>query len=357
MQSYDLYIFDLDDTLISTFSSITKRQYRRFAEIMGLRYPGEDIIRLHWGEKLSSSLENIFGTKIGEGEAVKILEQIYLEDPIKSVGGVQHILSILRKHKKFIGVYSAGHPSLIKSNIRNSLSHDDGMFDFIFSTVENNIEKPSPYIVFAMMNKFRQTRGYDLSLNRVLVVGDSISDLLTARNAGVDFAAVLTGPTTKDDFRKVRLEADRIFPSIMEALSPPHKHGIVSVIKNENGEYLFIRESRLGNPYYGHWSGPHGRCKKDDVIEEETVVRETYEECGVKVLPIKKLYTRDADTKVNTVSFWEVSLLEFELVLNNIGQNESDAMAWFTISDILNEKIPLYPGTKDFFNLLADIRG
>ena len=41
-----------------------------------------------------------------------------------------------------------------------------------------------------------------LEKSEVLYVGDSFIDAKTAENAGVDFVAVLTGTTTKEEFDK-----------------------------------------------------------------------------------------------------------------------------------------------------------
>ena len=49
MKSYEMYIFDLDDTLIHTFREVTKKYYPKFAEILDITYPGDEVVRQHWG--------------------------------------------------------------------------------------------------------------------------------------------------------------------------------------------------------------------------------------------------------------------------------------------------------------------
>lgn len=349
MRSYEMYIFDVDDTLIRTSETVIKRHYPRFAEILGVPYPGEDKVRRHWGGDLAVSLEKIFGIPLDRSETIKTLRRLHQEHPIKPIDGVHRILDILRKYDKFIGLFSCGHPSIIELSIRNSLSRNKEDFDFIFSTVEQQIVKPSPHIVFAMMERYRQVIGNEVQLEQVLVIGDSVTDFLTAKNAKVDFAAVLTGPATRDDFVDAGLDAECIFPSIKEALVPPSDHGTVAIIPNRKNEFLLIQEARPDHPYYGHWAGPHGACELEDVLEEETVVRETLEECGIAVKPIQKLYTRYADTKVSTVSFWEAELQVTGKTTFNTSSREVGAITWFALKDIVGSKIPLYPGSKDFF--------
>lgn len=94
----------------------------------------------------------------------------------------------------------------------------------------------------------------------------------------------------------------------------------------------------------GYWAPPHGRCEPSDKTEEDGVIREVFEETGLKVTPIKKVFTQPADTKVKTVSFWLVELRGGELSLNE----ESSSAGWFSIKQVLSMK--LYPGTKSFFD-------
>ena len=95
------------------------------------------------------------------------------------------------------------------------------------------------------------------------------------------------------------------------------------------------------------WGPPHGRCEESDESEEDTVKREVFEETCLNVQPQKKLWTTEADTKVKTVSFWLTDFVSGEVAIDS---EESSEFGWFTIDEILNLK--LYPGTKDFFNLV-----
>jgi phosphoglycolate phosphatase-like HAD superfamily hydrolase/8-oxo-dGTP pyrophosphatase MutT (NUDIX family) len=345
-----MYIFDLDDTLIHTFETATGTYYPELAKELRRTYPGKDVVGQCWGGELAASLRRIFGISINEDKALAILQRSFEEKPIEPVQGVQRIFEVLRKHEKFIGIYSSSHPRLIESCIRNSLFSKKEDFDFIFSTAEQQVEKPSPHIVFIMMQRWRELFGMEIKLHAVLVVGDSVADYLTARNAGADFAGVLTGLTSHSNFADAGVDSQRIYYSVKEALRPPAHHGVVAVIRNDRNEFLLVKESRSDNPYHGCWSGPHGRCNDKDILEEETVVRETEEECGIDVKPVRKLYTRAADTKVQTVSFWETKLITCQNTKFRLSRREVGEIAWFPLKTITAGSIPLYPGTKDFFD-------
>lgn len=123
-------------------------------------------------------------------------------------------------------------------------------------------------------------------------------------------------------------------------------HGIVALVRNSENKYLLLEDCR--KEMQGYWAPPHGRCEPTDTSEEAGVIRETFEETGLEIKPIKKLLTQPADTKVKTVSFWLVDLIGGQL---KIDPSETSNHGWFTIDDALS--IKLYPGTKLFFDKVA----
>ena len=123
-------------------------------------------------------------------------------------------------------------------------------------------------------------------------------------------------------------------------------HGIVAIVM-KNKKFLLLKDSR--NLMLNYWAPPHGRCNKNDTIEENSVIREAREETSLNVKPIKKIWTIAADTKVKTVSFWSTEIVDGEI---NIDKRESSEYGWFTLGEAL--KLKLYPGTKKFFALLKE---
>ena len=123
-------------------------------------------------------------------------------------------------------------------------------------------------------------------------------------------------------------------------------HGIVALVIKDD-KFLLLKDSR--KLMLDYWGPPHGRCEESDESEEATVKREVFEETNLNVNPKKKLWTTEADTKVKTVSFWLTDFVSGEVVIDS---DESSEFGWFTIDEILNLK--LYPGTKDFFNLVKN---
>lgn len=118
-------------------------------------------------------------------------------------------------------------------------------------------------------------------------------------------------------------------------------HGVVVLIKNDK-KFLLLKDSR--GLMLNHWAPPHGRCDKIDQDEESAVVREAFEETGLQVRPLKKIWTTKADTKVKTVSFWLAEVTGGEIKLD---ESESLEYGWFSIEEALS--LNLYPGTQKFF--------
>lgn len=119
-------------------------------------------------------------------------------------------------------------------------------------------------------------------------------------------------------------------------------HGIVAVIQNVEGKFLLLKEAReLLN---GAYAPPHGRCDATDLSEEKTVIREVKEETNLNIMPIKKILTQKADTKVKTVSFWLTELIDGDLKTNPV---EVATYGWFTVDEALG--LELYPGTRILF--------
>ena len=124
-------------------------------------------------------------------------------------------------------------------------------------------------------------------------------------------------------------------------------HGVVAVVVKD-GKYLLLNDVR--DLMYGKWAPPHGRCESTDTSEEDAVKRETIEETGLRIAPIRQLLTQPADTKVKTVSFWYCELEgETEVVLD---ATESSEYKWCSVDEAL--ALPLYPGTQIFFEKIKN---
>lgn len=268
---------------------------------------------------------------------------------LRPLAGVIHTLRILSKRGRFVAVYTSREPEFLRQCLDRPLARAQGCIDLSLSLVSANLPAGSPQVVAVMREKCRQLQRADVESHEILVVGDALTDLEMARSAGVDFAGVLTGNARKQDSCRVGLDEGMIFLSIKEALRSPPQHGIVALVRNEQGDFPLVQEARAGHRYLDHWSGPHGVCEGRDVVEEETVVREVRGECGITVRPARRRRGDRADTRIDTVSFWMAELVDEAQAPRPDGR-ETGQVAWVPLRMIEDGGLPLYEGTRRFFD-------
>ena len=354
MKSYKIYIFDFDDTLVNTFNEVSNNHYPKLARELNLELPEIKKIRKNWNGDLEISLQKIFGNKHNSKVLLKTLLNIYKGNPVSPVENAVAIIKKLKLFNKRICIVSSRKKDFIIKGIQESLKLDPNIFDIVYSTVDNNIEKPNTKIFSNIIGKLEERERTEISLKDIVFLGDSLEDYLTVKDIPIDFIAITNGIHRGNDFISTGLNRKNIFPSLAQAFVPPESHGIVALIKNEKDEFLFVQEGRENNPYYKAWSGPHGKCQVEDIIEEVTVTREIFEECGLKIFPKKRIFVREADTKVKTVAFWETEKINsIDIYKTKLDKREVSDIRWFSLEEISNGNVFLYPGTKDYFNRLT----
>ena len=81
--------------------------------------------------------------------------------------------------------------------------------------------KPNPKILLYTLLKIKQNKEIKSKIDksRVFFVGDNISDILTAKNAGVKSIAVLSGHSTREELEAV--SPDFILPTLEDIFSIP----------------------------------------------------------------------------------------------------------------------------------------
>jgi len=342
-KNYKLYIFDYDDTLVQTLQTVIDVHYPLLAKQLGCQYLGEKVVRKYWGKTLDLSLPAIFKGDFTYEQVTDMLVQIYEKNPILLAEGAKRILDILKKNDKFICIFSAVEPKLIELGIQSSLKMKKESFDLIVSS-----PKPSTEILPFIKNEYEKIRGTPIENKDIIYIGDSTNDFLTVKDLGINFVGITTGVHTKDNFLELGLSEEFIFPSLKKVIQPPTSHGIVALLQNDEGKFLFVKEARIHDPFYGSWSGPHGRCNNEDIIEEETVTRVTFEECQLHIKPIRKVYEQKVDTKLKTVAFWEAGIInKLEKIIAN--PREISEFRWISIEEIISGSLPLYPGIKNYF--------
>lgn len=106
--------------------------------------------------------------------------------------GIIEILSKLQKNGFQIGIVTTKFHYRIDQILEKF--HAADLVDFIVGAEDVQEEKPNPEGLLFLLKQMQLDR------EQVLYVGDSSVDVQTAERAGVDFAGVLTGTTTRQEF-------------------------------------------------------------------------------------------------------------------------------------------------------------
>jgi len=202
---FDGFIFDVDGTLTSTnrlifdsFNFIAKKYLNRTftdEEIVAMFGPTEDVILKEWcGEKFDEARVEYY--------------KYYSDNHWKAklYPGMKEILDNLKKKNFPLGIFTgkgreATMITLKKLGVEN-------YFDLIVTGDDVKNHKPSSEGILKFVNHF------ELKKERVLMIGDSVSDVKASKEAGIKVASVLWDSYSKEKVKN--LKSDYYFHSVEE---------------------------------------------------------------------------------------------------------------------------------------------
>lgn len=195
-KKYKAVVFDFDYTLADATTGIVNTYNYSLAT---LGYPPQDerSICLTIGMTVADAFTSFTG--ITDEDKVAVFRETFRKraDEVMTTGTlllpyVRETLSFLRKSCVRLGIVTS------KNGYRISESFEyfgmSGAVDMIIGFDNVRQAKPSPEGLELVIASFGAVK------DTVLYVGDNIIDAQTAQSAGVDFAAVLTGTTSREAF-------------------------------------------------------------------------------------------------------------------------------------------------------------
>ena len=202
---FDGFIFDVDGTLTSTnqlifdsFNFIAKKYLdRTFAdeEIIAMFGPTEDVILKEWcGDKYK--------------EARKEYYKYYSDNHWKAklYTGMKEILDYLQNNKFPLGIFTGkGREATMITLKKLGVDH---YFDLIVTGDDVANHKPSAEGILKFVNHF------GLKNERVLMIGDSVSDVKASKEAGIKVASALWDSYAHDKVKT--LQSDYYFYSVQD---------------------------------------------------------------------------------------------------------------------------------------------
>lgn len=189
-------IFDFDYTLgDSTNGIVLSVNYA----LEKLKYGAKDTEAIR--KTIGLSLKDTFWTltKTDNMNEAELFSKYFIEkadmvmvENTQLYDGVKEVLSNLKAKGFKIGIVT----TKLRYRIEQILDKFNAfnLVDIIIGAEDVKIEKPAPDGLLQVIDRLK------LSKEDMLYVGDSLVDAKTAENAQVNFAGVLTGTTTKDEF-------------------------------------------------------------------------------------------------------------------------------------------------------------
>ena len=202
---FDGFIFDIDGTLTSTnqlifssFNFIAKKYLNRTfsdAEIISMFGPTEDIILKEWcGNKFAEARKEYYAYYSDNHWMAELYP------------GIKEILVYLKNKRYPLGIFTgkgreASLITLRKLEVEN-------YFDLIITGDDVKNHKPSAEGILMFKSKFK------LEKEKVLMIGDSVSDVKASKEAGIKIASALWDSYGEEKVKT--LQSDYYFHSVDE---------------------------------------------------------------------------------------------------------------------------------------------
>ena len=195
----DTILFDFDGTIMDTNDVIIQSWQHTFRTLRGEEASEEEILAT-FGETLDYSMENLF-PEVSLEESLPIYRNYQRENFLSSIHLVPGIMEVLDE------LLDRGYPmAMVTSRLRYTTDQALDAFDLrkFFRTVVTADDvtrpKPDPQAINMVMD--------DLGADRAgtLLIGDTIHDILCAKNAGLESAlvgwSITLGGKKLSDFKK-----------------------------------------------------------------------------------------------------------------------------------------------------------
>ncbi|RPJ10842.1 MAG: HAD family hydrolase [Deltaproteobacteria bacterium] len=213
-------IFDLDGTLIEANEAIYLGMKDAFEHFGREIFPTEDLPK-HLGVDLQGTLRPFFSPEEIR-EAIPIMRKKYEEvyrEKTHFLEGARETLEALHHRGILMGVAS----NKLGRFSRGALDHLEVAEYFKSITGAGDVprNKPYPDMIRAVL------REMDLAAEEVVFVGDTLADIETGKNAGVDVYALTTGVHSRADLavgkpKQILRSLKELLQAVMPLLPPHH---------------------------------------------------------------------------------------------------------------------------------------
>lgn len=195
MKPYSVYLFDFDYTLADSSRGIVMC-YRNVLERHGFHQVDDHAIKRTIGKTLVDSFSILSG--VTDADTLEAYRKEYVKEADQHMTAntrlfpeTEEVLHALKARGARIGIISTKYRYRIMELLGKKFP--EGFIDIIIGGEDVKEAKPSPEGLVLAISRLGCPK------EQVLYLGDSTVDAETAQNAGVDFAGVLHGMTTREE--------------------------------------------------------------------------------------------------------------------------------------------------------------
>jgi phosphoglycolate phosphatase len=194
MKHLELYIFDLDGTLLDSGKDIALAANYAFEKLNLKTFSEEEIIsKVGYGaKKLIEDLIPGYPQEIKD-KALEYFKEFYYSNPViysRLYEGAEESLKKMKELSKKVAVVTNKYEAL-SVEILKKLNVID-YIDLVVGADTTSEKKPHPLPVFYTLEKLKSDK------DKSIIIGDSETDVLTGKNAGIKTALVLQGYGNKE---------------------------------------------------------------------------------------------------------------------------------------------------------------
>lgn len=211
-------LFDIDGTLVDTFSAYHTVFSKGVVGYAVDPIPRADLRRyLAEGLSLRAILEKIFPPSTDEAtfeacreEILRLFKELEVHE-VKAFPGARELLDALRDKGMKIGIATGRMSSVEDEWIRFKRLGFDGFIGAIVTSREVARRKPAPDVIVEC------ARRLDVPAEQCIVIGDTINDIVAAKDAGAVAVVVSTGH--EDEDRLMEAGADLVLRKLDELIA------------------------------------------------------------------------------------------------------------------------------------------
>src|SRR3989338_5711437 len=222
-------IFDMDDTLLRTYR-IAYGTYMLTAKALGLKKVPMKRFLKHWGFPYNELIKGTWRNAPIE-KFSKMHGKLAKKRPYSLIKGTNEMLAELKRKKLFLAIMSSKHTKAIPMRAKQA-GLKLNYFRELIGLESAPFHKPDARVFNKIIAELKNRK---IKKSEILYVGDGLMDYKAAKNAGLQFAAVLTGFRKRNDFLRAGLNKENILKSAVEVPAFIESQEIKAIVFDYNG--------------------------------------------------------------------------------------------------------------------------